>query len=97
MTDEGAEDTLASIVCMEAHRAVSEAAIRPDPARLADGWERRFIADAGRAREAVELYGELGYEVVADDVRPGDLPEGCEACQLVAALRFKSIYTRRPG
>ena len=43
------------------------------------------------------LYRELGFEVCADPVRPEDLAGECEACRLVAALSFKSIYTRRPG
>jgi hypothetical protein len=95
--DEDVAGRLSSIVQMEAHRMVSQAGIEPDPQRIADGWERRFIADGARAEEAVALYQELGYEVVADDVSPDDLPEGCEACRLVAMLKFKSIYTRRPS
>ena len=30
----------------------------------ADGWERRFVADPERAREAAELYRQAGFEVV---------------------------------
>ena len=44
------------IVDGEAKRALSEEQIRPDPELIADGWERRFVADAGRAEEAMELY-----------------------------------------
>jgi hypothetical protein len=95
--DEDVARTLGPLVRLEAHRAVSEAAIRPDPERIAAGWTRRFIADAARAEEAMDLYRELGFEVCADPVRPEDLAGECEACRLVAALRFKSIYTRRPG
>jgi hypothetical protein len=71
----------------------SAVGIRPDPARLAAGWERRFVADPARAEEAVKLYAALGYEVCADPVRPEDLDEGCDACLL--ASHFKTIYTRR--
>ncbi|HZD05174.1 MAG TPA: hypothetical protein VE173_09660 [Longimicrobiales bacterium] len=93
-TQEAAQK-LGPLVALEAHRMVSEAAIRPDPQRLAEGWERRFIADGQRAEEAVDLYRRLGYEVVADPVRPEDLAGECEACRIVAMMRFKSIYTRR--
>lgn len=95
-SEERAAARLGPLVALEAHRLVSEAAIRPDPRRLAEGWERRFIADGRRAEEAVDLYRELGYEVVADPVRPEDLAGECEACRIVAMLSFKSIYTRRP-
>ena len=95
--DDGLARALGPLLRVEAHRIVSEAAIEPDPERLAAGWERRFIADGRRAEEAMELYRELGFEVCADPVRPEDLGGECEACRLVAALRFRSIYTRRPG
>lgn len=76
---------------------LSEAQLRPDPARLADGWERRFIADAARAAEAVELYERLGFEAVADPLRTNEMGEQCDECQLVALLRFRTVYTRRGG
>jgi hypothetical protein len=31
----------------------------------------------------------------ADPVKPDELGEECEDCQLLAQLRFKTIYTRR--
>lgn len=89
--------SLGPIVEQEARRVLSERLTEGDPERLAEGWERRFIADPGRAREAIELYTQLGYEVLADPVRPEDLGEGCEDCVLVAALRFQVIYTRKRG
>lgn len=61
-----------------------------------DGWERRFIADMARAREAVELYTRAGFEVRAEPAIPDDLREECESCWLVKAGLFKVIYTRRP-
>ena len=86
---------LDSIVDSEARRVLSEAQLRPDPARVADGWERRFIADAARTREACELYESLGFEVVADPLRAGELGEECDDCLLVALAQFRTIYTRR--
>ncbi|UCC73639.1 MAG: hypothetical protein JSV86_03485 [Gemmatimonadota bacterium] len=87
--------SLGPIVEREARRVLSEGQLEGDPARLADGWERRFIADARRAEEAIELYSRLGYEVCADPVRPDELGEECDDCQLLAALQFKMIYTRK--
>ncbi|UCF18194.1 MAG: hypothetical protein JSU87_09515 [Gemmatimonadota bacterium] len=87
--------SLSSLVEQEARRFLSEEQLQGDPARLADGWERRFIADAQRAEEAMELYSQLGYEVVADPVQGELVGEDCEDCQLLAALRFKIIYTRK--
>jgi hypothetical protein len=75
---------------------LSEANLAPDPARLTDGWERRFIADGPRIEEAMALYRELGYEVVADPLRRDDMTDDCEDCQLLALMQFKTIYTRRP-
>jgi hypothetical protein len=76
--------SLGHIVEREARRALSEAQLQGDPARLADGWERRFIAEARRAEE-----------VCADPVRAEELGEECDDCQLLAALQFRMIYTRK--
>jgi hypothetical protein len=86
---------LGSIVEVEARRTVSEAEIEPDPARIADGWTRRFVADAKRADEAIELYRELGYEACADPVRQDDVKGDCEECKLLMLLQFKMVYTRK--
>lgn len=72
-----------------------ELTYRPDPARLAAGWEYRFVADAARADEAVALYGLLGFEAVADPVETNRLDEDCGGCQVVVLLRHRAIYTRR--
>lgn len=88
-------EALDSVVQQEARRARFEEQVRTNPARVADGWERRFIADPDRAEEAVELYSQLGFEVVADPIRPDDLGDDCESCELLARMRFTVIYTRR--
>jgi hypothetical protein len=88
-------DALRAVAESEALRALGQQRVRADPERLAAGWERRFVTDANRAVEAVALYGALGYEAVADPVRPEDLDDDCEACAL--ATRFRTIYTRRRG
>jgi hypothetical protein len=88
---------LGFLVEAEAKRALSESQLEGDPQRIADGWERRFIADRPRAEEAIELYAGLGYEVCADPIMPEELADDCEDCLLVAQLRFVTIYTRRPS
>lgn len=85
---------LSRVVSGEAMKTLADQVGEGDPARLAEGWERRFLGDAARAEEAVALYEELGYEVVADVVTPTDLAEGCKDCELLSALQFKVIYTR---
>lgn len=95
MTRENVAKRLGVLVQREARLALSEDEIRPDPARIAAGWTRRFIADPERAREAVALYGRLGYEVCADPIRAEELPEDCHGCEVVAGQMFRTIYTRR--
>ena len=90
------EATLFRLVKEEEHRVLSTAALTADPARLADGWERRFLADGPRAAEAVALYESLGFEVAADPLSAPDLPADCTDCQLATLLAFKTIYTRSP-
>jgi hypothetical protein len=87
--------SLGPFVEHEARRVLSEAQLAPDPARLADGWERRFIADGRRAEEMIALYRDLGFEVCADPVRPEQMEDDCEDCKLLMLLEFKTIYTRK--
>ena len=97
MSDEhdGRADELGFIVEGEARRLLREDQLAPDPERLAQGWERRFVADGARAKEMIQLYEELGFEVVSDPVTPEQLDDDCADCALLAALKFQTIYTRR--
>jgi hypothetical protein len=79
----------------ESGRVLSDADLRPDPALVAEGWERRFTADASRAAEAMELYAQLGYEVRAESVIHEEHTDECGDCSSVMALQFKTIYTRK--
>ena len=67
----------------------------PDPHLLAAGWERRFVADPVRAREAGALYESLGFEVHAEPLKPTELSDECEDCQLVVCRTYVTIYTRK--
>jgi len=76
-------------------RVLSPGQLQADPALVAQGWERRFTADAQRAKEAMELYQQLGYEVRAEPMRPEELDDDCEDCGTVVAFHFLAIYTRK--
>lgn len=91
------EQALASLVRNEATRVLSEAQLVADPGLAGQGWERRFITDATRTQEVVQLYRQLGYEVRVEPVLPEQFAEQCDACQLVTLLQFQTIYTRRAG
>ena len=86
---------LASLVRGEAHRADSAARIRPDPARLAAGWERRFVIERERSADLVRLYAVAGYEVAVDAVPAQALADECDGCRVVFMREYVSIYTRR--
>lgn len=83
------------LLSVEAHRAA--AGFEPDPARLRAGWDFRFVADARRVEETVQLYRELGFEVTADPVHGRQIADACVTCQLVTALQFQAVYTRKTG
>jgi hypothetical protein len=54
-------------------RILSDAQLKPNSSLIAQGWERRFTADEQRAKEAMELYSQLGYEVRAEPVLPAKI------------------------
>ena len=85
---------LSGVVRSEAQRMLSDAQRAPDPARAAEGWERRFITDASRLDEVVALYEAAGFEVCADPIRREEFGDDCDDCQLLALLQFRTVYTR---
>lgn len=86
---------LAFVMRQEAQRFLTEQELQPDPALTAAGWERRFIAEGKRAEEAMALYRELGFEVRAESLRPEEMRDECNDCELLMLLNFKTIYTRK--
>ena len=76
-------------------RVLSDVQLQPDPALAAAGWERRFIADAQRTAEAMELYAQLGYEVRAEALQEEELTGECEGCRSLVVMEFRTIYTRK--
>ena len=76
---------------------MTEPVIRPDPSRIAEGWEPRFVVEARRVPEYVDLYVSLGFEVLADPVRRDHVASSsCSDCRVAILLDFRTIYTRRP-
>ena len=76
-------------------RVLSDAQLQPNTSLIAQGWERRFTADEQRAKEAMELYSQLGYEVRAEPVLPEELQDDCQDCKTVVSYYFQTIYTRK--
>ncbi|MDZ7343188.1 MAG: hypothetical protein ONA90_01605 [candidate division KSB1 bacterium] len=83
-----------STTCQVDHSNVPGCISPPDPKLIAEGWERRFIADAKRAQDAIEMYGELGYDVRLAPVNATALSEACSGC-LIAFTQFRAVYTRK--
>ncbi len=72
-----------------------EASIPSDPKLVAEGWVRRHLADPARARESIELYTSMGYEVKAQTLTQADLGPKCGRCAPVVCKSCVLIYTRK--
>ena len=59
------------------------------------GWERRTTTDEPRLSELVELYEELGFEVMLRPISRDELGQECQECYLAEPERFRTIYTRK--
>lgn len=69
---------------------------------IAAGWERRFIACEPRLSEMVEMYKEIGFEVLLEHIPSKDEMDhaaceesGCTACYDVDPERYRIIFTRK--
>ena len=80
--------------CQSDHNHPPSCVSPPDPKLIAEGWERRFIADAKRAQDAIEMYAEMGHEVRLEPVNTAGLSEACSGC-LIAFAQFRVVYTRK--
>lgn len=78
-----------------AGRFLSDAQLQSDPELVAEGWERRFTTDEQRAKEVMELYTQLGYEVRAERLRPQEFHDRCQDCRTTVSTSFRTIYTRK--
>jgi len=80
--------------CKIEHEGSWGCTLPPDSRLIAEGWERRFIADERMARDAIDTYTELGYEVRLEPVNTTSLREECSGCKSLFA-QFSAIYTRK--
>jgi hypothetical protein len=58
------------------------------------GWTRMTTTDEPRLSELVELYRELGFEVLLRPVSREELGGPCSECMLATPERYRTIYTR---
>ncbi len=80
--------------CQNDHSGFSACAFSLATQLAAEGWERRFIADAKRAQDAIEMYQELGQEVRVETIVLAEIKEECQGCWLVLS-QLKAVYTRK--
>lgn len=71
-----------------------DCSLPPNSKLTADGWERRFIADARMAQDAIDTYSELGYEVKLVPFNAVELNDECRGCK-TQIEQFSVIYTRK--
>lgn len=75
--------------------SLESTSVKADPALLAEGWERRQLADPQRAAETTELYESLGFEVLAKELTESDFGDACKTCAVVGCQGYVMIYTRK--
>jgi hypothetical protein len=59
-----------------------------------EGWTARTTIDEPRLGELVELYQELGFEVMLRPVSAAGSGDTCSVCVMADPDRFSTIYTR---
>ena len=57
------------------------------------GWEKQSTHDEPRLTDIVEMYKEIGLEVLIEPFNPKDEP-GCTDCMQGCSDKYKTIYTR---
>lgn len=75
----------------------ARASIVDDPSLDEAGWVRRHLADPARAKESVELYTSLGFEVLSRRLQPRDFGPQCRDCAVTICRSYVLIYTRSKG
>jgi putative NIF3 family GTP cyclohydrolase 1 type 2 len=58
-----------------------------------EGWERRSILDEPRLGEVVQMYEEMGLEVLVTDIE-AELGNGCKSCVGDQYGKLKVVFTR---
>ena len=57
------------------------------------GWTKQSTHDEPRLSDIVEMYQEIGLEVLLEPFNP-DEETGCTDCMRETARNYKTIYTR---
>ena len=61
------------------------------------GWQRQATYDEPRLSEMIEMYQEIGLEVLLEPFHPDEEPD-CAGCMAMTPEKYKTIYTRKkPG
>jgi len=60
-----------------------------------DNWEKRNIIEKERVDEIIELYRNIGFEVMVKDFEPDREDEDCNECMKHEPEKYKVIYTRK--
>ncbi|RKY85695.1 hypothetical protein DRQ09_06930 [candidate division KSB1 bacterium] len=58
-------------------------------------WEKRNIIEKERVNELVELYRDIGFEVMVKDFNPDDFDGECSECMKIHPEKYKIIYTKK--
>jgi hypothetical protein len=76
---------------------MAEDAVRRRALLVGQGWEQQGSFDEPRLSDVVEMYREIGCEVLLEPYDPVDDlgGGGCSACMVAAKERFRTIFTRK--
>ena len=66
-----------------------------DPKLVAEGWERRFMANPDEIEDIIRLYTELGFQVHTEAIQTTELSAICGDCRLATCRTYVTIYTRK--
>ncbi len=83
--------------CPPDKKAEESFSIPEDQALSKAGWTRRHLADETRAKEAAELYGSMGFEVMEHKLSPENFADKCTGCASTVCDSYVVIYTRKKG
>ena len=61
---------------------------------ISKGWEKQTTYDEPRLSEMVDMYKEIGLEVLLEPFNAAN-ENGCTGCMELSPDQFKTIYTRR--
>ena len=59
-----------------------------------EGGTKKFTAVEGKLEGYVQMYQEMGFEVLVDVVTPKSLGQECTTCYSVTCDLYRTIYTR---